>query len=78
MAKLPYHIGSIFTIETWELRKRDHIATYYLDLLSDLSFGVFSDEHFVMKSTDPNECIKELKSRGCSCSVNYNYKYLIG
>lgn len=77
MAKLPYNIGSIFTIETWVIPKCNHITTYYLDLLSNLQFAVFMDEHFVMKSKNPNKCIEELKSRGCLCSVNYNYKHLI-
>ena len=78
MSKFPNSIGSVFTIATWAIPNGNSITTYYLDLLSDLSFGVFADEHFVMKDKKPNKCIEVLKQRGCVCSPNYNYKHLIG
>ena len=65
---------AIFTIETW--RVNSGLTTYYLDLMSDLSFSVTQDEHLLINSKDPNDCIRVLKDNDCICSENYNYTYL--
>ncbi len=67
-------IKPVFTIETYTAPKG--IACYYFDLMSDLSFSAFKDEHLLINSKNPNDCIKELKTRGCVCSENYNYLHL--
>lgn len=63
----------IFTIETF----CNVGIIYYFDLLSNLEFGVHFHEKLVFHSKDPNDCIKYLKSKGCMCSENYDYSYLI-
>lgn len=53
------NVNSIFTIESWDNTTGN---TYYFDLLSNYTFAVSKDEHCIMISKDPQECIKKIKS----------------
>lgn len=75
--KLPYEIGSIFTIESYVKNDGNRITTYYFDLLSDLTFAVFRDENPMMRSSNPQKCIRLLRDYECDVKQEQNFTYLI-